>query len=206
LIPYDETIAHLRTRLTGPLPGSEAQFTMAPAYRQDPTLASVQNKRCREAGVLVPIFPHEGHPVVILTVRHSHLKQHAGQVSFPGGRREPDENLVATALREAHEEISIEPETVEVLGPLTPLYIPPSNFCVYPYVGTIPTLPDLRLQDDEVEAVLRVPLAHLLDPGTRTIEPWSLRGKVVDVPFFAIEGHKVWGATAMMLAELIALF
>lgn len=206
MFPFDEAIAHLRTRLADPLPGRAAQFTMAPAPRRDASLATVEGKACREAGVLIPLFPYDGQPVLILTVRHGHLKQHAGQVSFPGGRREPDEDLVDTALREAHEEVDIRPETIEVLGSLTPLYIPPSNFCVYPFIGTAPDFPVLRLQDAEVSAILRVPLAYLLDPNTRTREAWTLRGKEMEVPFFALEGHKVWGATAMLLAEFAALF
>ena len=203
---FDEHIAYLRRRLEGPLPGTAAQLTMAPIYRQDPSMATIEGKPCREAGVLVLFFPKDGVPTVLLTVRRADLKAHPGQVSFPGGRREPDETLRETALREAHEEVGLHPDDVDVLGTLTPLYIPPSNFCVHPYVAMTPTAPALHPQDDEVEAVLCASLPHLLDPQTRRREPWMLHGREVEVPFLDIEDHKVWGATAMMLAELLALF
>lgn len=198
-------IARLRRRLAGPLPGTEAQLTMAPVYRQDPSMATIEGKPCREAGVLVLFFPRDGVPTLLLTVRRGDLKNHAGQVSFPGGRREPYETLRETALREAHEEVGVDPATVDVLGTLTPLYIPPSNFCVYPFVGMTPQTPALQPQDAEVEAVLCVSLAHLRNPQTRRREPWTLHGTTVDVPFLDVDGHKVWGATAMMLAELLTL-
>lgn len=200
------TIAHLRRRMADPLPGINAQLRMAPAYRQNETLTTIDDKDCREAGVLALLFPIEEEPHLLLTVRRDDLKQHGGQISFPGGRREADETLLETALREAHEEVGVVPEEVEVLGQLTPLYIPPSNFCVHPFVGTLSFTPVLYPQDAEVSAVLRVPLAHLLTPATLRREPWNLRGQEIDVPFLDVDGHKVWGATAMMLGELLALF
>ncbi|QXD14268.1 CoA pyrophosphatase [Rhodocaloribacter litoris] len=211
-VAFDEHIARLRARLAGPLPGTAAQLTMAPRHRQDPRLADVRGKRCREAGVLVLLFPLEvpgtgrDTPAVLLTVRRSHLNHHAGQVSFPGGRREPGETLRETALRETHEEVGLPPDAVDVLGPLTPLYIPPSRFCVHPFVGITRHRPALRPHDAEVADVLAVPLAHLLDPATRRRAPRLLHGQAVEVPFFAVNGYEVWGATAMMLAELLALF
>lgn len=204
--PFVSTIAHVRRSLAEPLPGFEAQLQMAPAYRQNATLANITDKDCREAGVLALLFPIEDEPYLLLTVRRADLKQHGGQVSFPGGRREAGESLLETALREAHEEVGVVPEEVDVLGSLTPLYIPPSNFCVHPFVGALPATPVLYPQDAEVSALLRVPLAHLLTPTTRRREPWNLRGQEIEVPFLEVEGHKVWGATAMMLGELLALF
>ncbi|MFQ5571096.1 MAG: NUDIX hydrolase [Rhodothermales bacterium] len=203
---FEAHIDLLRQHLAGPLPGIEAQLSMAPRYRRDPSMASIEGKPCREAGVLALFFPLDDVPALLLTVRRADLKEHAGQVSFPGGRREPHETLREAALREAHEEVGVAPDTVEVLGTLTPLYIPPTNFCVHPFVGMVPATPTLHPQDDEVETLLRVPLSHLLDPRIRRREPWMLRGRKVEVPYLDVEGHKVWGATAMMLAELLALF
>ncbi len=203
---FETHIAYLRRRLAEPLPGTAAQLSMAPIYRQDPSMVTIEGKPCREAGVLVLFFPLDDVPTLLLTLRQADLKEHAGQVSFPGGRREPDESLRETALREAHEEVGLDPERVEVLGTLTPLYIPPSNFCVHPFVAMTPVAPELRPQDDEVEAVLRIPLPLLLDPKTRRREPWILHGQTFEVPFLDVQGHKIWGATAMMLAELLTLF
>ena len=197
--------ARLRKRLTHPLPGPSAQLTMGLAYRQDPSLATVEGKACREAGVLALLYAEADVPTLVLTVRHGYLKQHAGQISFPGGRREEGETLQETALREAHEEIGLAPDKVDVAGALTPLYIPPSNFCVYPFVGIVSEVPTLRPTDAEVAQILHVPLPFLLDPRTRQRERRTLHGQERVVPFFAVDGHQVWGATAMMLAELLAL-
>ena len=196
----------LRQRLQGDLPGREAQFTMAPRFRQNETLASVADKACREAGVLALLFPLDHEPALLLTVRRPDLEHHPGQISFPGGRLEPGESSREAALREAHEEVALDPASVDLLGALTPLYIPPSNFCVYPYVGAVYEMPMLRPMDAEVADILYAPLDHLIHPDTRTTEVWSLHGGRVRVPFFSVDGHQVWGATAMMLAELLEVY
>ncbi|WP_263787537.1 NUDIX hydrolase [Salinibacter grassmerensis] len=195
----------LAERLGGPLPGHEAHLRMAPRYPARQADLSVDTRDCREAGVLVLLRPDDAAPCVVLTVRRDHLPDHAGQISFPGGRREPDESLSGTALREAEEEIDLSPASVDVLGALTPLFIPPSNFCVHPFVGHAPSTASLRPTDAEVGRILRVPLAHLLDPATRTTETRPLNGADVDVPYYDVAGHTVWGATAMMLAEFLAV-
>lgn len=203
---FDTCLTYLRERLRRPLPGTEAQLALAPAYRQDPRTASVTDKPCREASVLVLLFPLGEQPALVLTARRPDLEHHAGQISFPGGRREPGENLVETALREAHEEVGLPHRDVQVLGRLTPLYIPPSNFCVHPFVGAVSHAPSFQPEDAEVALILCTQLRHLLDPGTLRQEPWMLRGQRVIVPFYDVDGYKVWGATAMMLSEFLALF
>jgi len=153
--------------------------------------------------VLVLFLPPSNAPRVVLTVRRDDLPDHGGQISFPGGQREGSETLPETALRESEEEIGLPPASVRLLGRLTPLYIPPSNFCVYPFLGAAAADTSLRPSDREVERVLRVPLRTLLDPDTRVVEPWTLHGRSVDVPYYDVGDHAVWGATAMMLAEVL---
>jgi 8-oxo-dGTP pyrophosphatase MutT (NUDIX family) len=204
------SLDHLRdvlsSRLEQPLPGHEAHETMAPRYSARQEALSIRDKECREAGVLALLLPRpEDAPAVVLTVRRQDLSDHAGQISFPGGRREGAETLAETALREANEEVALNPESVTLLGTLTPLYIPPSNFCVHPQVGVVAHDPALTPTDREVKRVLRVPLSRLLDPETRVVEPWTLHGTTVEVPYYDVEAHTVWGATAMMLAELLAV-
>ena len=198
-------IDRLHRQLRASLPGTAAQLRMAPRYRMDPDAASVDGKTCREAGVLVVLFPVDDTPHFVLTVRRDDLPDHAGQVSFPGGQREDDETLDQTALREAHEEISLRPHHVDLLGPLTPLYIPPSAFCVHPHVGVLTTAPALRPMDKEVDRILRVPITDLLDASVVRSDTWTLRGEAVEIPFFGLHDQIVWGATAMMLAEFVTV-
>jgi len=198
-------VAQLSARLQQALPGHAAHREMAPRYSPREEALSIEGKSCREAGVLALLAPFEEELAVILTVRRDDLDDHAGQVSFPGGKRESPESLDETALREAEEEIGVVASSVQLLGALTPLYVPPTNFCVHPFVGATEQSPLLRPTDREVRHVIRAPLARLLDPGSRTVETWNLHGEAVDVPFYDVDGYVVWGATAMMLAELVTV-
>jgi 8-oxo-dGTP pyrophosphatase MutT (NUDIX family) len=159
----------------------------------------------RQAAVLLLLYPFEGELWLPLTVRSSRLPSHRGEVSLPGGRTDPEDiDAAATALREAHEELGIDPTGVEVLGQLTSFYIPPSNFQLTPVVGFMGGVPAMSPNPDEVEQVFSVPLRRLLDRATIVTEEWTRREIVMQVPFFALEGHKVWGATALLLSELVA--
>jgi len=199
---FDALLDRLAARLTAPLPGHSAHTRMAPQSPRRDAL-SVADRSCREAGILVLLLPPADAPRVVLTVRRDDLPDHGGQISFPGGQREGRETLPQTALRESDEEIGLSPASVRLLGALTPLYIPPSNFCVHPFLGAARADASLRPSDREVERVLRVPLRTLLDPDTRVVEPWTLHGRSVDVPYYDVGDHAVWGATAMMLAEAL---
>lgn len=182
---------------------------MAPRYRARRSAMSIEDRPCREAGVLALLYPSpgpdDGEPVLVLTRRRDELPDHGGQISFPGGQRTDGEALQDTALREAREEIDLYPEPVTLIGALTPLYIPPSNFCVHPFVGVVSDPPILRPTDDEVGEILYVSVPTLLHPDTRVVETWTLHGTEIDVPFYHVDDHVVWGATAMMLAELLAV-
>lgn len=159
----------------------------------------------RESAALLLLFPRAGELWLPLTVRSARLTTHRGEVSLPGGGADPEDvGPTGTALREAWEELGIDPGFVEVLGLLTPFYIPPSNNRLTPVVGLCPDEPELRPDPREVEAAFSVPLAALLDPATVREEIWERRGMELRVPFFAFEGHKVWGATALLLSELRA--
>ena len=195
----------LSTRLQRPLPGHAAHRRMAPRYDMRREALSIENRTCREAAVLALLLPSDDMPSVVLTVRRDDLNDHAGQISFPGGEREEGESLREAALREADEEVDLPPSSVRLLGGLTPLFIPPSNFCVHPFVGVVDPAPVLRPTDREVAEVLHAPLHHLLDPDTRVVETWALHDEAVEVPYYDVAGHTVWGATAMMLSELLAL-
>ena len=198
-------IADIRDALHGPLPGLPAQMRMAPVPRPGTERILDPAPDCRHAGVLVLLYPNNGGLCLVLTLRTDLLDHHRGQISFPGGSTEPGETVVEAALRETHEELAVDPAGLEVLGQLTPLYIPPSRFCIYPSVAFAPERPGFVPEQGEVAEVIEVPLAHLLDPETVREETWTIRDLPVRVPFYQIGPHKVWGATAMVLAELTRL-
>ncbi len=200
------TLAALEAKLReglAALPGLDAQTLMAPRPRRpwphEGTAAP------RTAAALVLLYARDGRPHLVLTLRSEVLPRHGGQVSFPGGAIEAGEAIASAALREAAEEVGIDPSVVRIVGPLTPLHIPVSDFIVHPIVGVLDGTPVFRHAADEVERILEVPLDDLLDPS-RLHETTRMRGDVlVQVPYFDIQGYQVWGATAMMLAEMLAL-
>jgi 8-oxo-dGTP pyrophosphatase MutT (NUDIX family) len=160
---------------------------------------------CRRAAVLIPIVlaPEGAH--IVYTLRRGDLKDHAGQVSFPGGSPERgDGSLLSTALREAEEEIDLEPGLVEVIGELEEMYIPPSGFLVRPFVGLLPQEAELTLAPEEVEAIFSVSLEELMSPEAFKQVVWKRDGRPYEVPVFAAAGHEIWGATAAMTAGLLA--
>lgn len=157
----------------------------------------------RVGAVLLMVYERDGRAHVVLTRRLDTLRHHAGQISLPGGRREDGESLQGAALREAWEEIGIAPEALQVLGQLNTLYIQPSDYQVHPFVAWHPGPPVFRIDPREVAEIIETPLSLLLDPATRIEEVWTRRGIEMLVPYFAVQGHKVWGATAMILSEFI---
>lgn len=196
--------ARLKDRLSLPLPGQEAQFRMASSFRLDPKFFGHQRTDVRQSAVLIAIYPLADVLSTVLIKRPDYDGAHSGQVSFPGGRVEPDDrDLAATALREAHEEVGIPPDDVEVIGRLTELYIPASNFMVHPFVGLMSGRPVLIPDAHEVKEVLEVPLAHFLRTDIIAETEIPLRnGYRLRAPYYDVQGHIVWGATAMMLSEL----
>ncbi|HEU5011352.1 MAG TPA: CoA pyrophosphatase [Roseiflexaceae bacterium] len=159
----------------------------------------------RAAGVLILLYPDGDDVRLPLTVRSEALSNHRGEVSLPGGATDPDDDGPAvTALRECYEELGVDPRTVEVWGMLKSLYIPHSNFQITPVVGWRPEPPQLQVSLHEVSAVLTVSLRELLEPERVRVEQWHRRGMDMLVPFFDIAGHKVWGATALILSEFVA--
>jgi len=195
----------LVVRLRGRKPGLAAQLAMVPLPPPTEKTFADAGDDCLQAAVLALIYPRAGSPHIALIRRTSTVLHHKDQISFPGGQVEPGETFEQAALREADEEIGLRPETVRILGPLTPLYVFPSHFCVHPLVGTADARPDFRPDPGEVAGIIEAPLDALLDPGVVRRETWTIRGVDREIPFFALGPDKIWGATAMILAEFLEI-
>ena len=200
------TTEQIEAALRQPLPGLAAMARMAPIPR--PLAPPTPTHRPREGGVLVLLYPQgdAGELYLVLTRRTDRLATHRGQISFPGGSVDPEDLSTAhTALREACEEIGACQAELHLIGDLTPLYIPPSDFRIYPHVAYAPCRPEFHPQPDEVAELLEAPLSHFLSDAHTGLETWLIQGEPRQVPFYLVGGHKVWGATAMVLAELAAV-
>jgi 8-oxo-dGTP pyrophosphatase MutT (NUDIX family) len=201
-------IQRLQVALQQPLPGVAAQERMAGRVVPPPEAIPPD---ARPSAVLGLLFPHEDALNLLFIRRTDDGRAHGGQISFPGGRQDPsDADLRATALREAQEEVGIRSSEVRILGGLTPLYIPVSNFQVYPYIGFAEQKPVYNISTGEVAYVLEAPLGQLFAPERKIItevRPSSRPGLVMRVPAYALnDQHFIWGATAMILSEFEAIF
>ena len=191
----------LKSALQRDLPGPAAQMLLAPAQRQTEPLSAAPP---RQSAVLALLHPSSDGIALFFTVRPESLRHHGGQISFPGGGAEDrDRTLQDTALRETEEELGFPTADVDILGKLTPLFIAPSHNIVHPFVGWIPAQPSLHPDPTEVASVLTVPMGVLLDHDTLSSCSWWLDGQRLAAPCFLVEGKTIWGATAMMLNELL---
>ena len=157
----------------------------------------------RASAVLAAVYEEDGEAVVVLTRRSAALRVHSGEVSFPGGGQDAGEDLRDTALREACEEVGLDPSLVEFIGELDHLSTITSNSFIVPFVAVLSEPPELVASPAEVAAVLRVPLRELLDPAHFREEVWSIFGTPRAMWFFDLEDDTVWGATASMLVQLL---
>ena len=196
--------ATIRTALAAPLPGREAHATLAPRPHRGWEPGHIPEGARRAAGLLL-LYPLYDAPHILLTVRANALPTHAGQVSLPGGELEGYETVAEAALREAGEEVGLESASVRVLGSLSTLYIPVSDFALHPVVGICDERPAWRAEIQEVDRLLEVRLDELLS-GTRLRRGgrWR-RDQWFQVPYFEVGEERVWGATAMVLSELLAV-
>lgn len=198
-------VERLRQRLTEQLPGRAAQLAMAPdlSYGRH---ADRPAWNARPAAVMILLYRAGREWRFPLTVRPAHFVDHGGQISLPGGAVDPGETRAEAALRELDEELGIAPSTVEVLGQLSPLNLFVSNYHVVPTVAYMASPPNFRPSPAEVAELLECPVAVLLDPTSRGYEKIPGRHIPLSAPFFQLEGHHIWGATAMILNELAALW
>ena len=203
-----QIIKEIETALAGEKPGLKAQLLMAPEFRKEELLNRNDRSKTRKSAVLLLLNPFDTELKILFTKRSSSLKVHRGQVSFPGGQYDKsDQSLQETALRETCEEIGICKDDIRVLGELSELFIPPSNFDVHCVVGVLKKPAIFNLNTDEVEAAVEVPLSILLDKTNikEKVFTSSSSGKHRPAPYFDVMGLEIWGATAMIVSELLEL-
>ncbi|HEX7493288.1 MAG TPA: CoA pyrophosphatase [Bacteroidales bacterium] len=202
----DRFVSNLKYEIRKGLPGTEIQWQMASSDRMLKNFPRVPGKNARIAAVLILLYPDNGSIHTVFIQRPDYDGVHGGQISFPGGKNEPeDESVIMTALREAHEEIGIDPSKVNVIETLTPLFIPVSNMIVTPVIGWIKEKPVFIHQPEEVVFIIDADLKKLLDPGIVKVKPFEIRGEMIEVKYFDYEGNTIWGATAMILHELLII-
>lgn len=198
-------IDKLRERYEAGIGGLSTQLLMAPKFRMELLSDDISYT---PAAVLCLFYPeHDGWHMVFME-RVAHEKDvHSGQISFPGGKVESsDDNYMETAIREAHEEIGVDPAMVKVIGPMTPLKIPVSKFEVFPYLAYTETTPDFIAEEGEVARIIKVPFDQLIDNSRVQEEMLTLSsGFRMQVPVYKFDDCTIWGATAMMLSEVIEM-
>lgn len=203
---FDEFLVSLSKIKNIPLPAQASQFKMSPPFREDLIKRYKEAmKNAHRAGVLAMFYPDVNNQThLALILRKTYKGVHSAQIGFPGGKyEEGDKNLKMTAIRETWEEIGVPEQQIEVIKQMTEVYIPPSNFYVQPFIGISSQTPTFIKQDDEVEDIIEVALTHFLDENIVVTKSVATSYTVkIDVPAFELNGHIVWGATAMMLSEV----
>jgi len=196
-------ISYLNTALKVPLPGQEAQAIMMPTLSDKSRFSLEAKKNAREGGVMILLYQKDGSLHFPLIQRPDYDGVHAKQMSFPGGKKDDeDESLTVTAIRETEEEIGVASSKIEVIGSLTELFIIASNFNVLPVIGVLSEAPQFLADEHEVDEIIEVKLADLLDEDKQKEMPLTiLQGITINAPYFDLNDKVVWGATAMILSE-----
>ncbi|MFN0275605.1 MAG: NUDIX hydrolase [Chitinophagales bacterium] len=193
----------LKQKILDGLPGIHAQQKMAPTGRHIKSFEEEEFPEAKKASVLILFYPFGNEIFTVLMKRPDYEGVHSGQVSFPGGKIEDfDRDAAAAALREAEEELGIQKQTVQLIGKLSNVYIPPSNFFVFPFAGYTLQRPDFNIDVNEVVEIVETPVSLFSDQSIKG-EQEIVRGEVkFKAPFYRIGEHKIWGATAIILSEL----
>ncbi len=196
----------LRKELLKDLPGTDVQWEMASSDRMIRNFPRTPGKDARAASVLILLYPFNGSVHTVFMQRPDYNGVHGGQISFPGGKQEPsDKDSIQTALREAEEETGVDPASISVIGILTPLFIPVSNIIVTPVVAWTDKKPVFIHQEEEVVFLFDAEIRRFYDPSIIKTRPLKIGSEMMDVKYFDYEGNMIWGATSMILNELLVI-
>ena len=199
---FTDFFENLKNELKKDLPGEKAHLKMAPDIRRQ----FKSDTKNQKAGVLILVYQKDQQLYIAFIQRTVYNGPHSGQISFPGGKSEnSDQDIIQTALRECQEEIGINPKKVNVLGQLTPLHIPVSNFLVFPVIGHYEGIPSFVADSNEVEKILEIKLLDLLNPKNRTSKEFKYGDLSFEAPIYNPSNITIWGATAMILSEFLEI-
>lgn len=205
---FNQKLKELKKSIELGLPGEEAHGLFSPPERITYKEALQLPDPPKKAAVLIPLFLNEvGNPTILLTLRKTYIGVHSGQISFPGGKFEQEENSsIKVALREAEEEVGIVPENVSIIGELSPLYIPPSHIVVYPILGFLNRAEPWRIQEREVEEAIEFSIADFLEPTNKHFTEMNIGNNNRNVPCYRVNENIIWGATAMIISEFLFIW
>jgi 8-oxo-dGTP pyrophosphatase MutT (NUDIX family) len=196
----------LREEIKKGLPGTEVQWALASSDRLVKDFPRTPAKDAADAAVLIFLYTVDSIIHTVFIQRPEYKGVHGGQISFPGGKKEPDDkDLLYTALREASEETGIDPNDLQIIGTLTPLYIPVSNIVVTPFVGWFENKPEFKPEAGEVVFLIEADIRSFLDYSIIKSRPFEIRGETFDIKYFDYKGNVIWGATAMIFHELLTI-
>ena len=198
----------LAERINLGLPGIDSQLLMAPVHRINDIRSGLLSNDSVKSSVLILLYPEGELIKTVVILRPSYSGVHSGQISLPGGKWETaDFDIATTALRETYEEIGVHPSEIRLLGQISPLYIPPSNYIVFPFIGIADKKPEFIKDPIEVAEIIEIDIAELLNKDTCTSHILTFKdGTSLDVPCYKFGDTVIWGATAMILSEFTALF
>ena len=203
---FSDDLHRIRQALKKGLPGIPAQQKLAPQHRLGITPDYLQkNPNYKIACVVLLIYPVQ-HQTAMVVMERTDFGHHAGQISLPGGKKEHDETFLQAAIRETYEEIGVSIRESDILGPLTEIYIPPSNFLVHPFMAFLETKPEFLINQSEVKRIIEIPLHAFHDAQVLRERVFTnSMGMAVNAPYFEVQDVKIWGATAMIISEFINL-
>lgn len=203
---FHEVIRALEQQLSKPLPGKDAQEKMRPYLPIAPFLDLPQIMKPKESAVMALLYPKQDIPHLLLIERNIYRGPHSGQISLPGGKLDKNESYFEAAIRETKEEVDVDQHAYNIIGQLSKLYVPASNFNIQPFVGIAHQAPIIHPNEREVAMILETPLSYLFEKERRKEKIMkSSMGIDLMAPYFDIYDRSLWGATAMILSELIEI-
>lgn len=208
ILDYSNLFAMLQEQLSRQLPGFIAQEKMSPPHRRELIEANSNRHNAKPGSVMIILFPIKNAWHVVFTKRVDYKGVHGGQVSFPGGKPEKHDNdLIQTAIRETFEETGVQLSTHDVIGKLTDLYVPPSNFIISAFVSILPEAPTFNPDPQEVSSIFTPPVTHFNNTTSIKYRNYTLADdSVIAIPGYVYQNYFIWGATAMIFSEFLDIY